>query len=326
MTFPIRPRRLRNNTILREGLADISINKEKLIIPVFVIHGTVIRNEIQSMPGIYHLSLDELIKEVKKYLGLGLNKILVFGHPEKKDFYGSSASDPEEIVPMAIRELKKVFGSDLLVIADVCLCAYTTHGHCGIPDDKGQILNDISVTRIAETALTYAQAGADVVAPSDMMDGRIKAIRDILDENQLFNTMIMSYAIKFASSYYGPFREAADSAPQFGDRQTYQLSYKNARLALREIELDEKEGADTIMVKPALPYLDIIFQAHQMTKLPIVAYNVSGEYSMVKFAGKAGSIDEVKVALENLSAIFRAGADLVITYHGSELVERGFIK
>lgn len=326
MIFSVRPRRLRSSTILRESLADIYINKDKLIIPVFVVHGTGIKNEIQSMPGIYHFSLDLLINEVRKYLELGLNKILIFGNPKKKDFYGSSASDPEEIVPITIRELKKVFGSDLLVIADVCLCAYTTHGHCGIPDNDGCILNDISVSRIAETALTYAQAGADIIAPSDMMDGRIKAIRDILDKNQLYGTMILSYAVKFASSYYGPFREAADSAPQFGDRQTYQLSYKNARLALREVDLDEKEGADAIMVKPALPYLDIIFQARQMTKLPIVAYNVSGEYALVKFAGKAGAVDEVKVALENLYAIFRAGADLVITYHGIELVERGFIR
>ena len=278
------------------------------------------------MPSIYHLSIDKALEEIKHYLDLGINKLLIFGIPASKDEFGTTASDPEEIVPAGIKAIKERFDDKIVIFADVCLCAYTTHGHCGIPDKHGYIQNDLSLKYISEAALSYAKAGADFVAPSDMMDGRVQAIRKLLDENGLITTGILSYAVKFASSYYGPFREAEQSAPQFGDRRSYQLSPYNSRIALREIELDEQEQADMVMVKPALAYLDILYQARQMTKLPMVAYNVSGEYSMVKFAGKSGAIDEDKIALENLHAIKRAGADLIITYHAIELAEKGLLQ
>ena len=321
----VHARRLRNSSIIRDSLDDINVEVKNLIMPIFLVHGTNIREEIPSMPSIYHLSIDKALEEIKYYVDLGITKLLVFGIPSSKDEFGTSASDPEEIVPKGIRAIKDKFGDKVVIFADVCLCAYTSHGHCGIPDKNGHIQNDLSLKYIAEAALSYAQAGSDFVAPSDMMDGRIQAIRKILDENNLLTTGILSYAVKFASAYYGPFRDAEQSAPQFGDRKTYQLSPNNSRIALREIELDEQEGADMVMVKPALAYLDILYQARHMTKLPMVAYNVSGEYSLVKFAGKAGVIDEDKVALENLYAMKRAGADLIITYHAVELAEKGLV-
>lgn len=325
MSNYIHARRLRNSSILRESLDDVKLEVKNLIMPMFLVHGLNIREEITSMPLIYHFSIDKALEEIQHYLELGINKLLLFGIPATKDENGTSAADPDEIVPAGIRAIKEKFGDKVIIFADVCLCAYTTHGHCGIPDKNGYIQNDISLKYISEAALSYAKAGADFVAPSDMMDGRIQAIRTILNENDLITTGILSYAVKFASAFYGPFREAEQSAPSFGDRKTYQLSPNNSRIALREIELDEKEGADMVMVKPALAYLDILYQARRMTKLPMVAYNVSGEYSMVKFAGKAGVIDENKIALENLYAMKRAGADLIITYHAVELAEKGLI-
>ena len=322
----IHARRLRNSSILRESLEDVQVSRKHLIMPIFLVHGSNVKSEISSLPSIYHFSIDKALDEIYHYLELGINKILIFGIPETKDDFGTSAADPKEIVPMGIKTIKEKFGDKIVIFADVCLCAYTTHGHCGIPDKNGYIQNDLSLKYISEAALSYAQSGADFVAPSDMMDGRIQAIRKILDENNLISTGILSYAVKFASAYYGPFREAEQSAPQFGDRKSYQLSPYNSRIALREIELDEAEGADMVMVKPALAYLDILYQARKMTKLPMVAYNVSGEYSQVKFAGKAGVIDADKIALENLYAIKRAGADLIITYHAVELAEKRLLQ
>lgn len=325
MTY-VHARRLRNSQIIRDSLNDVIISPVNLIVPLFLVNGTKIRKEISSMPGVYHFSVDEAILEIKKYLSLGLNKLLIFGVPDNKDDLGESASDPKGPAPVGIKSIKDNFGDKIVIFSDVCLCPYTTHGHCGIPDKNGKIQNELSLKYISDAALAYAEAGSDFVAPSDMMDGRVLAIRKILDENSKQGTGILSYSVKFASAYYGPFREAQHSAPQFGDRQSYQLSQRNSRLAIREILLDEQEGADMLMVKPALAYLDIIYQARMITKLPIVAYNVSGEYSMVKVAGKAGLIDEDQVALENLIAFKRAGADLIITYHAIELVERGLIK
>ncbi|MFW9929289.1 MAG: porphobilinogen synthase [Candidatus Thorarchaeota archaeon] len=320
-----RPRRLRINSILRESLSDVPLEAKKLIVPVFLVHGEGIKEEVKSLPGVYHFSIDMAIKELENYLTLGLTKILIFGIPKSKDAIGTSASDPNEIVQIGVKEIKNHFGNKFLVITDVCLCAYTDHGHCGVLGKNNQIMNDKSIEILSNVALSHVVAGADIVAPSDMMDGRIGAIRKKLDENGYEDIPIISYAIKFASSYYGPFREAADSSPQFGDRKGYQLSYENARVALREIRLDEDEGTDAIMVKPALAYLDIIYQTRKMTLLPVVAYNVSGEYSMVKFAGQAGAIDENQIAVENLKSILRAGADLIITYHAVTLAEKGLL-
>jgi porphobilinogen synthase len=294
--------------------------------PIFLTSGVKIRQEISAMPGIFHYSIDEALEQIRNYITLGINKILLFGNPDQKDHEGIQATRKDGIIPEAIKKIKEEFGNTIFVIADVCLCPYTTHGHCGVPNESGIILNDESVEIISEAALTYAIAGCDMVAPSDMMDGRVQAIREKLDEHGFQNIPILSYSVKFASSYYGPFREAVDSSPKFGDRKTYQLSPNNARLALREAVVDEEEGADLIMIKPALAYLDIIHQVRKFTKLPIVAYNVSGEYSMVKIAGKAGLIDENAVAIENLTAILRAGADLVISYHTIDLIERGILK
>ncbi|OLS27051.1 MAG: Delta-aminolevulinic acid dehydratase [Candidatus Heimdallarchaeota archaeon LC_3] len=326
MKLTKRPRRLRNSAILREATSEVNLNKEKLIMPIFLTTGEKIKKEISAMPGIFHYSIDEAIKQIQNYIQLGINKILLFGNPDQKDQEGIGATLKDGIIPEAIQKIKNEFGNTIYVIADVCLCPYTTHGHCGVPNESGIISNDESVETISEAALTYATAGCDMVAPSDMMDGRIQAIREKLDEHGFQNIPILSYSVKFASSYYGPFREAVDSSPKFGDRKTYQLSPNNARLALREVTLDEEEGADLIMIKPALAYLDIILQVRQLTKLPIVAYNVSGEYSMVKIAGKAGLIDEKLVAMENLTAILRAGADLIISYHTIDLVESGVLK
>lgn len=324
MTY-IHARRLRNSTILRNSLDDVSVRISNLIMPMFLVNGTNIKDEIKSMPGINHLSIDNAIKEIEKYLSFGLNKILIFGVPDSKDELGVNASNPKGPVPLGIKAIKDKFGDKIFIFSDVCLCPYTTHGHCGIPDERGYVQNQLSLEYLSKAALAYANAGSDFVAPSDMMDGRIQAIRDELDDKNMQTTGILSYAVKFASSYYGPFREAQDSSPQFGDRKTYQLSPRNNRIALREVSLDELEGADMIMVKPALAYLDIILQARNMTDLPIVAYNVSGEYSMVKLAGESGLIDSDQVALENLFAMKRAGADLIITYHALELIEKGLI-
>jgi len=315
-----RPRRLRKNSIIREMVAETRLSKDMFIYPYFVTPGKKIKEPIKAMPGIYHFSVDELIKDVEKGLMLGLNKILLFGVDEEKTVNAHSAHSSNSVVAKAIKELKKNFGDEIYVITDVCVCAYTTHGHCGILD-HGYVDNDSSVEGIAKMALSHAAAGADMVAPSDMMDGRVGAIRNALDKNGFSNTPIMSYAVKFASAYYGPFREAANSAPQQGDRKSYQMDFRNGREAMREAMLDEQEGADILMVKPALAYLDVISNLRYATQLPIACYNVSGEYSMVKLAAKQGLVDEQKLVMENMHAFARAGADIIITYHAKDILQ-----
>jgi len=319
-----RPRRTRKNPIIRNLVAETRLSKDQFIYPYFVTHGHDIKHPIAAMPGINHFSVDTLLHDVEAGMKSGINKILLFGVGEPKTEDGSSAYGNKSIIPGAVSVLKKTFGDDLYVITDVCVCAYTTHGHCGIVHD-GYVENDSSVELISKMALSHAQAGADMVAPSDMMDGRIGAIRKKLDENKFVNTGIMSYAVKFASAYYGPFREAADSAPQEGDRKSYQMDARNGNETIREALLDEEEGADIIMVKPALAYLDIIHRVKENTLLPVACYNVSGEYTMVKTAAAAGYIDEQKIVMENMTAFTRAGADIIITYHARDIVEKGWL-
>jgi len=292
---------------------------DDLIYPLFVVPGTGIREEIPSMPGCFHLSLDELCKEVSEVRDLGIPGILLFGLPETKDEHGSGAYAPDGIVQRAVRAVKSTV-NDLLVITDVCLCEYTSHGHCGIVCED-RVMNDETLGLLARTALSHAQSGADIVAPSDMMDGRVSVIRQALDQGGFEETAIMSYAAKYASAFYGPFREAAECAPKFGDRRSYQMDPANAREALKEVSLDVEEGADIVMVKPALSYLDIISMVKDSTDLPVAAYNVSGEYSMVKAAACNGWIDEQKVVMEILLSIKRAGADIIITYHARDAAE-----
>lgn len=312
-----RLRRLRQSQAMRAMVRETHIRVEKLVYPFFVVAGKNIRKPINSMPGIFQLSMDNLVKEVEAAYLAGIRAVILFGIPEAKDLEATGAWKQDGIVQVATRTLKQHF-PDLLVVADTCLCEYMSHGHCGIVEN-GKILNDPSLVILARAAVSQAEAGADIIAPSDMMDGRIGIIRQALDEAGFEQTPIMAYSAKFASAFYGPFREAAESAPQFGDRTTYQMDPANAREALREIEQDIIEGADIVMVKPALPYLDIISRARAITDLPIAAYNVSGEYSMVKAAAANGWIDEKKVVLEALTSIFRAGADLVITYHAQDV-------
>jgi porphobilinogen synthase len=319
-----RPRRTRKNAIIREAVAETRLHPAQFIYPYFVKQGQGMKDPIVAMPGISHFTVDTLLKDVEAGLKLGLNKVLLFGVQEPKSEEGDAAWSERSVVPTAIRELKKAFGDDLYVITDVCLCAYTTHGHCGLVHDH-HVLNDESVDRLVRMALAHANAGADMVAPSDMMDGRIGAIRHGLDTHGFKNTALMSYAVKFASAYYGPFREAAGSAPGFGDRRSYQMDARNGREAMREALLDEQEGADILMVKPALAYLDILSGLRQRTDLPIACYNVSAEYSMVKIAAAAGLVDERLMTLENLHAFARAGADLIITYHAREVLEKGWL-
>ncbi len=330
MYFPAyRPRRLRQSENFRRLIRETRLSVDDLIYPLFVIWGKGIKNEIPSMPGVYQFSLDNLGDEVKEINDLGIPAVILFGIPEKKDEAASGAYAPNGIVQEAIRLIKEK-APDLLVVTDVCLCEYTNHGHCGVienrPEDDqplaedGKILNDLTLEILAKTALSHAEAGADMVAPSDMMDGRVAAIRSTLDENGYENVPIMSYAAKHASSFYGPFREAAESAPQFGDRRTYQMDSANALEALREVSLDIEEGADIVMVKPALPCLDLIYRVKQDFGYPTAAYNVSGEYAMVKAAAQKGWIDEKKVVLEILTAIKRAGADIILTYHAKDVV------
>ncbi|HEY0056201.1 MAG TPA: porphobilinogen synthase [Pedobacter sp.] len=320
----IRPRRLRKSPIIREMVAETRLSKDMFIYPYFIVPGKDITHSIDAMPGINHFSIDTLIKDVDHGLKLGLNKVLLFGVGEDKSEDASTAFNTNSIVANAVRELKTAFGDDLFVITDVCTCAYTTHGHCGIIHDD-YVHNDETVEVLARMALSHAEAGADMVAPSDMMDGRIAGIRSKLDDNDFVNTAIMSYSIKFASGYYGPFREAADSAPGKGDRKAYQMDFRNPIETLKEAFLDEAEGADILMVKPALAYLDIIKSLKENTNLPVACYNVSGEYSMVKAAAKAGWIDEQKVTMENMYAFTRAGASSIITYHAREILEKGWM-
>jgi len=293
------------------------LRREDLIYPMFVAPGQGVRQEVPSMPGVFRLSLEKLVEEAKEVAGLGIPGVLLFGLPQKKDETGSEAASPKGAVQQAVRRLKKEV-PDLVVITDVCLCGYTSHGHCGLLRPGGEVDNDATLEVLAQVAVSHAQAGADIVAPSDMMDGRVGAIREALDEVGQEMTAILSYAVKYASSFYGPFRDAADSAPQFGDRRAYQMDPANARDAIREAALDVEEGADILMVKPAMPYLDILARLRPEFDLPLAAYQVSGEYAMIKAAAQKGWLDETAVMLESLLSIKRAGADLILTYFAKQ--------
>ena len=315
----MRGRRLRTNDVIRSMVRETVVTCNDLIYPLFVVEGQGIKEEIKSMPDNYRFSLDTLVEEVKELYELGLKGVLLFGIPDHKDHIGSGAYCDGNIVSRAISVIKENF-PDMYVIADVCLCEYTDHGHCGFIED-GYVNNDKTLPLLAKTAVSYAKAGADMIAPSDMMDRRIGYIRKALDDAGFVNTVLMSYSAKYCSSFYGPFRDAADSSPKFGDRKTYQMDPANSREAMREIMADIDEGADIIMVKPALPYLDIIKMARDNTNVPICAYNVSGEYSMIKAGEKMGWIDGKKVALESLVSIKRAGADMIITYFAKQFAK-----
>ena len=318
MSFPqVRLRRLRRTETLRQMVRETRLEIGNLIYPLFVTYGKDIKQVIEAMPGIPRFSVDKLGEEVEEVTSLGIPAVLLFGLPEAKDEMGSGAYDPKGVVQRAVRAIKES-RPELVVIADVCLCEYTSHGHCGVVID-GEVDNDKTLELLARTALSLAEAGADIVAPSAMMDGMVAAIRAKLDENGYERIPIMSYAAKYASAFYGPFREAVECAPQFGDRRSYQIDPPNVREALLEVEQDIQEGADIIMVKPALAYLDIISKVRAAFNHPLAAYNVSGEYSMVKAAAQNGWIDEKKVVLEILTAIKRAGADMIITYHAKEV-------
>lgn len=317
MELLFRPRRLRRRDALRKMVRETFLRREDLIYPMFAAPGKGVREEVGSMPGVYRFSPDLLAEEAKRVADLGIPAVLLFGLPQKKDDTGSEASSPKGAVQQAVRRLKKAV-PDLVVITDVCLCGYTSHGHCGVIEG-GEIDNDATLEILAQVAVSHAEAGADIVAPSDMMDGRVAAIREALDERGFEMTAILSYAVKYASSFYGPFRDAAHSAPQFGDRKSYQMDPANAREALREAMLDVEEGADILMVKPALPYLDILAHLRQEFNLPLAAYQVSGEYSMIKAAAQKGWLNEEAVMLESLTSIKRAGADLILTYFAKEV-------
>jgi porphobilinogen synthase len=316
MTYFNRHRRLRQSANLRTMVRETHLHKEDFIYPIFVVEKENVKNEVPSMPGVYHLSLDLLLEEVKEVVGLGIKSIILFGVPNEKDDVGSCAYDENGIVQQAIRVVKSEF-PELVVVADTCLCQYTSHGHCGVVED-GYVQNDASLALLAKTAVSQARAGADIVAPSNMMDGFVSAIRHGLDEAGFVDTPIMSYAVKYASAFYGPFRDAAHSTPQFGDRKTYQMDPANRLEALREAESDLSEGADFLIVKPALSYLDIIRDVKENFNAPIVAYNVSGEYSMIKAAAQNGWISEKEIVLEMLTSMKRAGVDLIITYFAKD--------
>lgn len=318
MGFPVqRLRRLRNNPVLRSIVTETRLSVESLVYPLFVEFGKKKKTEVPSMPGVYRFSVDELVKEAKEIKSLGIPAVLLFGIPEKKDKIASGAYAENGVVQEALRALKAEV-KDLLLITDVCLCEYMEHGHCGIVNEKGEIENDSTLELLAKTALSHVSAGADMVAPSDMMDGRVRAIRDALDRAGYTNVPIMSYSAKYASSFYGPFRDAAESTPKFGDRKSHQMNPANVREALREVELDIKEGADIVMVKPALAYLDVIYRVKKKFNVPVAAYNVSGEYSIVKAAGRNNWVDEKAIMMEILLSIKRAGADIIITYFAKE--------
>ena len=321
--FPInRPRRLRQHPQLRRMVQETLVTASDLIYPLFAVPGTSVANEVVSMPGVYQLSVDKIVEEAKEVFDLGIPAVILFGIPEDKDTEATGAWHDCGIVQKAATAIKEAV-PELLVMADTCLCEYTTHGHCGYletGDLTGRVLNDPTLELLKKTAVSQAQAGADIIAPSGMMDGFVKAIREGLDEAGFQDIPILSYAAKYSSAYYGPFRDAADSAPSFGDRRTYQMDPANGTEALKEIELDIAEGADMLMVKPALSYMDIIWRVKEATNLPVAAYNVSGEYSMVKAAALNGWIDEKKVTLETLTSFKRAGADLILTYHAKDAV------
>jgi porphobilinogen synthase len=321
MSFPAtRLRRLRKTGVLRGMVRETEVTPAHLVLPLFVQLGKGERTPVETMPGVERLSISETVAEAGDAHRLGVPAVLLFGLPAAKDEQASGAYDDEGVVQLAVRALKDAH-PELVVITDVCLCAYTSHGHCGVVLEDGTIDNDLSLELLAKTAISHAQAGADAVAPSDMMDGRVGALRSQLDAEGFKDLPIVAYSAKFASAFYGPFREAADSAPAFGDRRSYQMDPANAEEAVREALLDVEEGADVVMVKPALPYLDVIRRVKEATRVPIAAYNVSGEYAMVKAAAGAGYIDERGVVLEALTAIRRAGADIVITYHAKDVAE-----
>ena len=318
MSFPVhRPRRLRRTEALRGLVRETRLTIAGMIYPMFVCPGTKVRQEVTSMPGIFQQSADQIVEECRQVEALGIPGIILFGLPESKDPRGESSLQAQGVVQRAIEAIRKA-NLNLVVITDVCLCEYTDHGHCGVIEN-GEVANDPTLAVLAEQALSHARAGADIVAPSDMMDGRVAAIRTKLDQHKLENVAILSYAAKYCSGFYGPFREAAQSTPQFGDRRSYQMDPANAREALKEVALDLEEGADIVMVKPALPYLDIIRRVRDAFDVPVGAYNVSGEYSMVKAAAQKGWLDERRVVLEILTGIQRAGADIIFTYHAKDV-------
>ena len=320
MLFPdYRPRRVRQNENFRRMVRETCVGVDDLVLPLFVVEGKGIERPIDSMPGQSQLSRDNIVKEAKKVQDLGIPAVILFGIPDKKDALGTGAYAKDGIVQKAVRDIKSQV-PDLMVITDVCLCEYTDHGHCGVVEGDS-VANDATLDLLARTALSHAQAGADMVAPSDMMDGRVAEIRSALDDNNLENVPIMSYAAKYCSAFYGPFRDAAESAPRFGDRRTYQMDPANSQEAIREVNMDVEEGADIIMVKPALAYLDVIFRVKEEVDLPVAAYQVSGEFAMIKAAQKLGWLDEERVMMETLTAIKRAGADIILTYFAKAAAE-----
>ena len=325
MPYPLyRPRRLRESPLVRKMVRETTLKTDDLVYPLFTLHGRGVREPIASMPGQFRLSIDELLKECKDAASMGIPAVLLFGIPQEKDARGSEAYAEDGIIQQAVRAVKETI-PDLLVITDVCLCEYTSHGHCGVVED-GRVRNDPTLELISRTALSHVEAGADMVAPSDMMDGRVAAIREVLDESGYQEAPIMAYSAKYASAFYGPFRDAAGSAPQFGDRRAYQMDPANAVEAMREVALDVDEGADIVMIKPALAYLDIISRVKTEFGLPVAAYSVSGEYAMIRAAGQLGWIDEERVMVEALTGIRRAGADIIITYFAKDLarlIEQG---
>jgi porphobilinogen synthase len=321
MGFPKhRLRRLRRTEPLRRLARETDLRISDLIYPLFACPGKGVRQEIRSMPGNYQLSSDHIVEECKEITDLGIPGVILFGIPSRKDEKGSEAYDPEGIIQSTVRQIKEAC-PNLLVVTDVCLCEYTSHGHCGLVRGE-EILNDPTLELLAKQALSHARAGADIVAPSDMMDGRVGAIRKALDDSGLQDTPILSYAAKYASSYYGPFRDAAQSAPQFGDRRSHQMDPANSDEAMREVALDLEEGADMVMVKPALPYLDVVYRVKQTFQVPVAAYQVSGEFALIKAAGEKGWIDEDRMVIESLTAIKRAGADLILTYFAKDVARR----
>ncbi|HKF53527.1 MAG TPA: porphobilinogen synthase [Candidatus Acidoferrales bacterium] len=318
MTFPThRPRRLRRNEAMRNLVRETRLSTAGLVYPMFVCPGSGVRTEVSSMPGVAQQSVDKLVEEVREVGDLGISAVILFGLPENKDEMGTEGYAASGVVQRAVEAIRKA-RPELLVITDVCLCEYTSHGHCGVIEDK-EVANDRTLELLAEMALSHARAGAHIVAPSDMMDGRVAAIRKRLDANGFTDTAILSYAAKYCSGFYGPFREAAQSAPQFGDRASYQMDPANAREALKEVALDLEEGADLVIVKPALPYLDVVHRVREDFDVPVAAYNVSGEYAMVKAAAQNGWIDEKRVVLEIMTSIQRAGASIVLTYHAKDV-------
>jgi porphobilinogen synthase len=318
MSFPeTRLRRLRHDENLRAMVRETALSLDDLIMPLFVVEGLTQREEIPSMPGQYRFPLEDLVRECERLAGLGIRAVILFGVPEEKDPVGTQAYADEGIVQQAVRAIRSAVPG-LLVITDICLCEYTSHGHCGVIQNQ-EVLNDPTLELLARTAVSHVRAGAQMVAPSDMMDGRVHAIRKALDEHGYSHIPIMSYAAKYASAYYGPFRDAAESAPQFGDRRAYQMDPPNLREALREVALDLQEGADIVMVKPALAYMDVIHAVRRSFNVPVAAYNVSGEYSMIKAAAARSWIDEQRIVLETLTGMKRAGADLILTYHAADV-------